>query len=477
MTECLPKLPFAVILASLLALSPCCRAADPPKARPSGAGVYYIDADGDGYGVASPLGPDADDSDASVNTPESVRQKYADIADLLKKLGYTPKRIFYIAPGGSNRTGRADDPAKPFASWESVSGRVRAGDVVLLREGAYKDKYPLSCVKLSGKAESPIVIAAFPGEKVVLDATEKSLAVDRCRHLVFDGFTLTNSAGTLGKGIGMKFSSNITLRNIESTRHYWGWIGMQDLHDILAERCVFHDNPHEHGIYLGAREKPNTNLTVRKCLMYRNGYHGIQHNGRVQGLLLEDNVIHSNGLAGVSLIMGVSDSVVRNNLIFNNNKQGIILYNYDDPNPVYGAYDQVNNLFENNIIWVGKYSWNGRTQPSTYAGILVNDVTKAQARDLGHNTFRNNIIVTYSGETFRFSRKSFAETTTIEGNLIYRVGGDGAVLYAGGAVYNFAGFQNFSPLISNNTFARPNFADVSIDYYLTPEKFKFTIVK
>jgi len=474
MTECLPKLPFAVILASLLALSPCCRAADPPKARPSGAGVYYIDADGDGYGVASPLGPDADDSDASVNTPESVRQKYADIADLLKKLGYTPKRIFYIAPGGSNRTGRADDPAKPFASWESVSGRVRAGDVVLLREGAYKDKYPLSCVKLSGKAESPIVIAAFPGEKVVLDATEKSLAVDRCRHLVFDGFTLTNSAGTLGKGIGMKFSSNITLRNIESTRHYWGWIGMQDLHDILAERCVFHDNPHEHGIYLGAREKPNTNLTVRKCLMYRNGYHGIQHNGRVQGLLLEDNVIHSNGLAGVSLIMGVSDSVVRNNLIFNNNKQGIVFYTYDDRSAAIRAYDQCRNVVAGNIIWVGRHSWNGRQRTGEYAAILFNDVTAAQKVRMEQNTFRGNTIVTQEGEAFRFAQERFTPTTIIENNVIHRASGSGKVMSCSGKDYDLRSFESFSTNIRGNRFEDPQFANVSVEHYQTPENFDFS---
>ena len=38
--------------------------------------VNYIDRDGDGYGVAAPNGPDADDRDPTVNTYESALAKY-----------------------------------------------------------------------------------------------------------------------------------------------------------------------------------------------------------------------------------------------------------------------------------------------------------------------------------------------------------------------------------------------------------------
>jgi parallel beta-helix repeat protein len=465
---------LAAFLAMLLIPARGQGAVDAEKTRPAGAGVYYIDADGDGYGVASPRGPDADDDDASVNTPETVGRKYADIAELLKKRGYNAKRIFYVAPGGSRSRGHENDPEKPFADWEAVAGRVRPGDVVLFREGVYKDRYPLSCIKLSGSENSPIVIAAFPGQRAVLDATEKSIAVDRCRHLVFDGFVLTNSAGTLGKGIGMKFSSNITLRNIESTRHYWGWIGMQDLHDILAERCVFHDNPHEHGIYLGAHDKPNTNLTVRKCLMYRNGYHGFQHNGRVRGLVLEDNVIHSNSLGGISLIMGVSDSVVRNNLVFNNNKQGIIFYTYDDRQATARPYDQSGNLVTGNTIWVGRHSWDGKYKTGNYAAILFNDATAAQKVRMERNAFRGNTIVTQAGEAFRFAQERLATTTIVEENLIHRASGPGKVMSCSGKDYDFNSFESFSPHFRGNRFAAPQFADVSVDYYETPEAFDFS---
>jgi len=285
---------------------------------------------------------------------------------------------------------------------------------------------------------------------------------------------LTNSVNTYGKGIGMKFSSNITLRNIESTRHYWGWIGNQDLHDILAERCVFHDNPHEHGVYLGSHDKPNSNLTVRKCLMYRNGYHGFQHNGRVKNLVLEDNVIHTNNLAGISLIMGVSNSIVRNNLIFNNNKQGIVFYAYDDKHPNVRPYDQSHNVVTGNVIWIGRHSWNGRYKTREYAGVLFKDATAAQQARMENNVFRGNTIVTQQGEAFRFSQERFAPTAIIEDNLIHRAAGAGRAMTCGGKDFDFHAFESYSDRIRGNRYADPQFADVSVDYYKTPEAFDFS---
>ncbi|MHC4982228.1 MAG: right-handed parallel beta-helix repeat-containing protein [Planctomycetota bacterium] len=445
--------------------------AEPP---PRGAGVYYIDEDGDGYGVASPRGPDADDADESVNTPDSIRQKYADVGELLTKLGYNPKRIFYVAADAGERAGRPGDAEKPFAGWSAVAKHLRPGDMVLFREGVYTGKCALGCLELRGSSRSPIVIAAFPGERVVLDSAGKSLAVDRCRDLVFDGFVLTNSASTLGKGIGMKFSSNITLRNIESTRHYWGLIGMQDLHHILAERCVFHDNPHEHGVYLGARDKPNSEMTVRKCLIYRNGYHGFQHNGRVRNLILAENVIHTNNLAGVSLIMGVSNSVIRDNLIFNNNKQGIVFYAYDDRNPKIRPYEQSDNQITGNVIWIGRHSWNGKYKTADYAAVLFKDSTAAQKVEMKANIFRANTLVTQDGEAFRFSTPRFAPSTIIEDNLIHRAAGPEKVMTCSNKAYDFQNFESFGTNVSGNKFVDPQFADVSVDYCTAPEAFDFS---
>src|ERR1035438_5026570 len=78
--------------------------------------VYHIDKDCDGYGVGpttittdpNPLfGPDADDNDATVNTPASVLTKYGSINAFLTHLGYPTNRVFYIDPVNGVEIGRA----------------------------------------------------------------------------------------------------------------------------------------------------------------------------------------------------------------------------------------------------------------------------------------------------------------------------------------------------------------------------------
>jgi hypothetical protein len=142
------------------------------------------------------------------------------------------------------------------------------------------------------------------------------------------------------------------------------------------------------------------------------------------------------------------------------------------------AYPETGNLIEHNLIWVGKSSWNGATDaPVNYPAILWNDATGTGV-DLGHNTIRDNIIVTYNGETFRFAQAAYADTTTITNNKIYRVNGSDFIMsYGNTNTYSLFGMQQtFSVTINNNAWLKAlPFNDVSIDYYNAPEKFDFTI--
>jgi len=100
-------------------------AAPPPPPPPSdGPGIgqgatsaFHIDRDGDGYGVASPLGPDADDHDPAVNTLQDALAKYGTLNAFLHHLGYDPLRIFYISPAGNDATGTVDDIDKPYKTY------------------------------------------------------------------------------------------------------------------------------------------------------------------------------------------------------------------------------------------------------------------------------------------------------------------------------------------------------------------------
>ena len=428
-----------------------------PDLLPLEENVYYIDHDGDGYGVAAPNGPDADDNDPTVTTYESAIAQYGTLEKLVNHLGYYPERIRYIDPG--------DDNYK-FSD-------LQPGDMVIYKEGTYTKKYILSNTDISGTADKPIVLLAMPGKQVVLQTPDgEAINTWKCSYLTFDGFELTGHVVN-SYGIQMHYSKHIMMKNIYSHHHKIGIRGFEDLHDISIENCVIADNEGSHGIYLGSRDLPNTNITVHGCRIYRNGRHGIQHNGRVTNMLLEKNIVHSNELGGFSLVLGTSDSIVRNNLIFNNNKQGIIFYDYDDSTrPI---ADQNNNLVENNIIWIGQYSWNGSTNPTYFASILFNDTTETQQGKMENNIIRNNILVTHSDAILRFKQQRFFDTTTIEDNLLYNPKGSARVLDLEGTKYDFEEFQSLSSSISGNVFEDPNFVDVSVDYYNTPEKFNFAI--
>ena len=125
-----------------------------------------IDWDCDGYGPGSPLGPDADDNDASVNTPSSALAKYGSTSVLLAHLGYTPLRLLFISPTGSDYTGQPNDEALPYASWNGVARLIQPGDAVIWRAGTYTMSSTIY-IK-GGTAANPTLYMAYPGEKVFL---------------------------------------------------------------------------------------------------------------------------------------------------------------------------------------------------------------------------------------------------------------------------------------------------------------------
>lgn len=445
--------------------------------------AMFIDDDGDGYGVASPLGPDADDSDPAVNTTAQALAKYGTVKDLLKHLGYQVKHIYYLSPTANDRGGLMDDMSKPYGTFAKVHRLVHPGDAVVYLQGTYKENIDVEWPSLKGTPKQPIIIMAMPGQKVTIDNAYGGIVVgEGSRDLVFDGFVIDNSdPDHYGRGVWGNDYSNVTFKNIESIHHSTGIESMQDLHDVSIEGCVIHDNPHTHGIYLGARDKPNSNITIKGNLVYRNGYHGIQHNGRVTNMVIEDNIIHSNSLGGISLLDGVSGSTIRGNLIFNNNRSGIIFYNYDeDPQARIGTkpFDMNDNLIEKNIIWIGATSPDGTGDPSEQASVLFSDDTAAQACSMRGNVIRKNVMVTQQGQAMKFADERFALSTKIEDNVIHRADGHGQIMSVGHlgkryVDYEWAAFVNYSSLVGPNTFEDPRFADVKVDYAAMPDRFDF----
>lgn len=433
------------------------------------AHALCIDADNDGRGVGCPRGADADDSDPSTASTD-------DLLAWMKRNDYHPEVIYYVSPDGDDSLAAPNDPRRPYATIPAAMRRLRGGSCIVLREGQWQGDRLIAAYGLKAPKNRPAIVLAMPGERAVLKASSSCVEMRNCTNIVIDGPVLTTIAGG-GHGVKINDCQRITLRNLEIFSLSRGIFGAQDINNLLIERCVVRDNGGSHGIYLGSRDRPNSNIVIRDCLVYRNAMHGIQHNGRIRQLVIEGNSVHSNTHGGLSMLQGVCGAMIRGNTVFNNNKQAVIFFCYDDkPNSGIIAYDQNDNIVEDNILWVGRYDWRKQTeQPAQHAAIEMRDGTAAQTIEMNNNVFRRNVIVTVQGAPAAFSRPSLAAGTTFIDNTFYRADGPQRVIDCRQQWHDITAAAGLCASFTGNVFARPNFADVSVTYSNTPELFDFSL--
>ncbi len=252
---------------------------------------------------------------------------------------------YYVAPTGSDAN--PGTQAAPWGTLPHAAGVVNAGDTVRVLDGNYQG----FDVRRSGTPGHPITFRA-DGSNVRITAdnpvTPDGINVENAAHVVIDGFIVDNRTRA---GVRAAVADFITIRNCRlGSNGRWGILtGFVD--DLLVENNEAHHSIAEHGIYAGnSGDRP----IIRDNHVHDNRANGIHINadesqggdGTISGALVEGNVIHGNGVGGGSGINmdGVVDSIVRNNLLYDNHASGISLYRID------GATGSTNNLVVNNTI-------------------------------------------------------------------------------------------------------------------------------
>jgi hypothetical protein len=448
-----------------------------------GSSTYTcVDVDGDGYGTgATCLGRDSDDLDASVHTASEAVTKYGTFENFLRvRRGYAPTRYWVISSSGTNNAGCvahtfAADPdptaVQACATYAYFSGSVVNGDLILWRGSG--STYPGVTVLGGASSSATRVYMAYPGENVTIGGVGGAITADtNASYLSIEGFKAVGAQAIYFGSQGTAttpLATNIIVRYNEATGACGlGCItGMYGLGDILIEYNVTHDNTNSHGVYLGSiMFGPNERVTYRRNISYRNGsggWTGIQHNGRCLDCVFEQNYLHSNGGAGLSLEMGTKDSVIRGNLIFSNGNHQIVIWNYDDSAHCSEdaeaahvcAYDQSGNLFESNTIYVsGGNSLDGAdsNQQLLYAIHISNSNYPAKG-SFANNTFRNNIFVNY--------------TDSRGGIHIYERSDSGSSIICGANCLNWLSTSTFQ----NNVFWKANGVSSTavLDTYITQD--------
>jgi hypothetical protein len=292
---------------------------------------------------------------------------------------------YYVAPSGDDANDGS--AARPWATLQAAVARIAPGDTVIVRAGVYAGFR----ASTAGRAHARLTIRAAAGERVVLDRPgpqnrhNSTIEIEdfsgRANYWVIEGFEVT---GARLHGIDLRNADFVTVRG----NRVWGnrrtgiFTGFSESPLIEWNECWENG---EHGVY---HSNSADNPVIRANWLHHNFAAGVHMNGditlqpgdgQITGAVIEDNVIWANGTGGASGINcdGVSDSIIRNNLLYYNFASGISLYAGD------GAEGSSRNLVYNNTIVMAPGSrW------------VINIPASSGKPNPTGNVLRNNILWT-----------------------------------------------------------------------------------
>ncbi len=470
--------------------------------------AYHIDLDCDGYGVGPGLsGPDADDTDATVNTWATVESEYGGANDhatitnyLVAVKGFTPADIYYLdTNNGNDSTAVVNDPYHPWESWGTVLAMLGSDDVMMVKSGEHFTQWGFS-TKATGTTGHPAWVLGWPGSETKLTCNLSGGGyimrnTGDSAHVRIEDFVLDKTDATTGQGISTATGTltDVRFKNISVHGGDNGVYMFNAMVDVTWENLVTYDHD-VHGFYIGARAvdsngdvtspaNKNIRLKLINVLSYNGGSSGVQHNGIQEDSVWDRVVSHSNNGIGIAWLSGSTNSTLKNSLSFNNEGVPFSINTYVDTTPY--PYKSNGNLVINNTFWEGYGNHEGTNNwPSGQACIKLFD--EDTGFDQGHNTFRNNICV-LSGATSNYAYfvatrlEDWVTTSTFENNIYYNASGshteyvtiDPTLQTAGTLV----GLTAFNAMTNNsgNIYVNPLFTNVSTAYNESWGNFDFSL--
>jgi hypothetical protein len=261
---------------------------------------------------------------------------------------------YYVATNGSD--GNPGTQSQPWKTIQHAADRVAPGDTIRVRAGNYAG----ANFETSGTASRPIVLQAYPGERPAITAdnpaTPDGINLEGASYMTVKGFTVN---GRTRAGIRAVTCDHVTIRDNRLDQNgTWGILtGFCD--DLLIEHNVASRSVQQHGIYVSnSGDRP----VIRRNFVWGNRQAGIHMNGDaseggdgiISDAIVEMNTIHGNGAAGASGINmdGVQDSMIRNNLLYDEHASGISVYRIDGGGPSIG-----NRILNNTVIVASNGRW------------------------------------------------------------------------------------------------------------------------
>ncbi|WOO41415.1 right-handed parallel beta-helix repeat-containing protein [Rubellicoccus peritrichatus] len=265
------------------------------------------------------------------------------------------------------------------------------GTCITIEKGIYD---PVR-ISLSGTAEHPIIIRGSDAVRVIFEGSARdNISITDSKYLILEN---VSSRGAKRAGISILDSSHIIVRDcVVEDNGYWG-IFTGFVSQLLLSGNSSSGSLREHGIYVS---NSGDHVTIRNNHVFDNARSGIQLNadasmggdGIISDTLIEQNTIENNGSDGGAALNldGVSNSIIRGNIMLGNHGGGIALFRID------GATGSTRNIiYDNRIEQSADGRWCININSGSFGNILFRNYLVTD------HDFRGSIVIDDS------SRKNF----------------------------------------------------------------------
>lgn len=395
-------------------------------------------AEGDEHFVFSLSQPVTDGSYPVRLGHQATASLTIDDADSPITLHYATK---FVSGDGSDVTGDGSE-ASPWKSLQHAADNVGPGDYVIVKPG----KYWGFNLTTDGKPDARITFHALEGVEIdePYPGQQDGINLEGADFVTIEGFYVHDMPRA---GIRSVNNDGVIVRGNRTDHNtMWGILtGWSE--NIVVENNVASRSQIEHGIYIS---NSADGAIVRNNIVFGNNDSGIQFNadrylpgdGVHSNNRIEGNIVYDNGRGGGAAINldGVQDSVIQNNLLFDNHSTGIVLY------VGFAADGSKNNLVTNNTVVMAEDArWALLMTDGSSGNVVTNNILLNRNPNRGSMTVEHNSLPALSDHN-------------IVQNLFQMDGANGGFA----AWQNFSGGQDAHSLVVGVTSGLPASIDDAI---------------
>lgn len=265
---------------------------------------------------------------------------------------------YYVAATGSSNSNNGSE-GSPWATIQYAVDQVSAGDSIVVENGSYDPFH----VTTHGTNANRIVVQARNRQAVTINGSESYGGRYAGIHITSDYVTIDGfrviATGSPSSERGIRLSGTdgdiregVTISNNYVSNAGWTGITTSFANNVVVEYNEVTGSVGQHGIYVA---NSGDNPIIRGNYIHNNNQAGLHMNGDqysggdglISNAIVENNVIYNNCTGAWSSAInldGVANSIIRNNLMFDNPCQGISNFRID------GSSASSNNQILNNTL-------------------------------------------------------------------------------------------------------------------------------